>query len=52
MKTNQKNALEQIKEKQYHKKYLSENKDIFLIGIEFDEEEKNISDFEYEKIVN
>ncbi|MEN8123145.1 MAG: ATP-binding protein, partial [Bacteroidota bacterium] len=43
MKTQAKNALEQIKEKKYHEKYLSEEKEIYLIGIEFDEKEKNIS---------
>ena len=50
MKTNPKNALKQIKDKKYHEKYLSENKEIFLIGIEFNETDKNISDFETEKI--
>ncbi|PCJ18984.1 MAG: hypothetical protein COB02_09365 [Candidatus Cloacimonadota bacterium] len=43
-------ALNQIKLKKYHQKYLSENKDIYLIGINFDEKEKNISKFEWEKI--
>ena len=51
MKRIQQNALSQIKEKKYHEKYLSDNKDIFLVGIEFDEEEKNISGFEWEKIM-
>jgi len=50
MKTNPKNALQQIKDKKYSEKYLSEKKEIYLIGIEFDEEVKNISKFEYEKI--
>jgi len=50
MKHINKNALEQIKEKKYHQKYLTENKNIFLIGIEFDENQKNISIFEYKKI--
>lgn len=49
MKINPKNALEQIKEKKYSEKYLNQNKEIFLIGIEFDENEKNISKFECEK---
>ena len=52
MKTNPKNALLQIKDKKYHEKYLSNNKEIFLIGIEFDEKEKNISNFELEKKEN
>ena len=43
-------ALEQIKERKYHEKYLSENKNIFLIGIEFDKKKKNISKFECEKV--
>ncbi len=50
MKTNPKNALQQIKDNKYYEKYLSENKDIFLIGIEFDTKIQNISMFEYEKL--
>lgn len=50
MKNNQKNALLQIKEKKYHEKYNLQYNELFLIGIEFDENEKNISVFEYEKI--
>jgi len=43
------NALKQIKEKRYYEKYLNYNKDIYLIGIEFDTNDKNISNFEWEK---
>ena len=43
-------ALKQIKEKKYHEKYLSEKKDIYLIGVEFSKEDKNISGFEWEKV--
>ena len=43
------NALAQIKENNYATKYLNHNKDIYLIGIEFDVEEKNISGFEWER---
>ena len=50
MKNNKKNALAQIKEKKYHEKYTNQNKNIYLIGIEFDEQQKNTSKFEYEKI--
>lgn len=50
MKRISENAFQQIKQREYHEKYLSENKDIFLIGIEFDEDEKNIPAFEHEKI--
>ena len=51
MKSNPKNAIEQIKEREYHKKYMIEDKAIFLIGIEFDEEEKNLSNYEVEKVI-
>ncbi len=44
-------ALTQIKEKNYHQKYLNENKEIYLVGIEFDREAKNISSFEWERVV-
>ena len=43
-------ALKQLKEKKYHKKYLNKNKDIYLVGIEFSKEEKNICNFKYEKV--
>ena len=43
-------TLTQIKAKNYHEKYLSEQKEIYLIGIEFDRVEKNISDFMWEQI--
>jgi hypothetical protein len=42
-------ALSQIKDKKYPQKYLNENKDIYLIGINFDKEEKNIKEFKWEK---
>jgi hypothetical protein len=41
-------ALSKIKDKNYHQKYLNENKDIYLIGINFDKEIKNISNFQWE----
>jgi len=52
MKTNPKNALQQIKDMKYFEKYLAENKPIFLVGIEFDEDAKNISEFEVENVGN
>ncbi len=48
-KVDSKDALEQIKSKQYHKKYLNEAKDIYLVGIGFDSKDKNISNFEWER---
>ena len=43
-------ALAQIKAKNYQQKYLSEGKNIYLIGINFCKDEKNISRFEWEKV--
>ena len=42
------NALQQIKAKKYHQKY--SEKDIYLIGIEFSSQDRNIVNFEWEKI--
>ncbi len=44
------NALKQIKEMGYYKKYINDNKDIYLIGIAFDGESRNISSFEWERV--
>ena len=44
------NALEQIKEKNYQQKYLTQEKNIYLIGIDFSSKEKNISKFAWEKV--
>ena len=44
-------ALEQIKEKKYHEKYQDKADELILIGIEFSKEDKNISKFEWEKIL-
>ncbi len=45
-------ALSQIKEKKYYEKHLSPNNNlpIYLIGVEFSSENKNITNFEWEKI--
>ncbi|MEA3513118.1 MAG: ATP-binding protein [Campylobacterota bacterium] len=43
-------SLQQIKDKQYQNKYMSEDKDIFLVGINFDKNERNISKFGWEKV--
>ncbi len=43
-------ALEQIKDKKYHEKYLDIAKEIIIIGIEFSKKDKNICKFEWEKI--
>jgi hypothetical protein len=44
------NALEQIKQKEYHLKYQDQGKEIYLIGIHFDSTKRNISSFEWEKV--
>jgi 16S rRNA U516 pseudouridylate synthase RsuA-like enzyme len=49
-----KNPLQQIREKEYYVKYqnqqTNQQKNIYLIGVEFDETERNITKFEWEKI--
>ena len=45
-------ALQQIKDNGYTAKYLNENKDIYLVGIEFNTKEKNISKFEWNVIMH
>jgi hypothetical protein len=44
-------ALEQIKEKKYHEKYMNKAEEITIIGIEFSKKDRNISKFEWERIV-
>jgi len=43
-------ALEQLREREYHKKYIDKFNKIYLIGIVFSEKEKNIIQFDYERI--
>ena len=43
------NALSQIKGKKYHEKY--SGNDIYLIGIEFSSQDRNIVNFEWERIL-
>ena len=40
-------ALEQIKEKGYHEKYLGSAEEVYLVGIEFSSKERNVAGFEY-----
>ena len=46
------NALQQIKDKNYHDKYLDDGRDVVLIGIEFDCTKRNIAKLESEFVVN
>jgi len=43
-------AIKQIEEKKYHEKYLDSNLPIYIVGIEFDKEDRNISKLEWAKI--
>ncbi len=43
-------ALSQIKQKRYYEKYQSQSPNIYLIGINFDANQRNISNFEWEKM--
>ncbi len=43
-------ALEQIKAKGYHEKYMDGKRQIFLVGINFDSKERNITSFEWENV--
>ncbi len=46
-------AISQIKDKKYYEKYLNyhtKSLDIFLIGIEFSKDDRNITNFEWERL--
>ncbi|GAB6077583.1 ATP-binding protein [Hydrogenobaculum acidophilum] len=45
-----KDPLKQIKEKKYYEKYMKEDKEIYIVGIELQEQERNIVGFSWEKI--
>ena len=42
-------ALAQLKEKKYHEKYMGNYQEIYLVGVEFSREERNIIGFEVEE---
>jgi len=44
-------ALEQIKRKKYSEKYQQKGKKIYLVGIEFSRDDKNIKNFMWEEWV-
>jgi len=48
--SNENEAMKQLKAKEYHKKYLDKFDEIYLVGIVFDEKEKNIVKFDWEKV--
>ncbi len=45
-----KDPLEQIKEKKYYEKYINKVQEIYLIGITFDKGERNITEYKYERL--
>jgi hypothetical protein len=45
-----KKPLVQIKEKPYFEKYMEDGRNIFLIGIEFSKEKRNIVSFAWEQV--
>lgn len=49
-KTDGSDALAQIKTKSYHEKYLSDGRAVYLVGVEFDTKERNVSRVEWENI--
>ncbi len=49
-KVDKKGALEQIKEKEYFNKYLSSGKEIYIVGVEFDSNSRNVVGYDWEKV--
>ncbi len=43
-------AIEQIKEKKYYEKYLKDNNDIYLIGVNINSDKRNIDEYAVEKV--
>ena len=43
-------ALAQVKAKGYHEKFLGSGKTIYLVGIDFNADEKNLADFAWERV--
>ncbi len=43
-------ALQQLKTKRYHEKYRANHDEIYLIGVEFSKEDRNIVNFEVERV--
>ncbi|MCX8084893.1 MAG: PD-(D/E)XK nuclease domain-containing protein, partial [Calditerrivibrio sp.] len=44
-------ALNQIKERGYHRQYQHSGKSVYLIGVNFDYKKRNIDEYEYIKII-
>jgi hypothetical protein len=49
-KVNKTGSLAQIREKKYHEKYLAKYNEIYLVGVEFDSNSRNVVKYEWEQI--
>ena len=49
-KVNQSGSLAQIKNRNYHQKYLGTRTEIYLVGVEFDSKNRNVTKYEWEKV--
>lgn len=49
-KTDGSDALSQIKAKGYHEKYMSDGRAVYIVGVEFDTKDRNISKVEIERV--
>ncbi len=50
-KVNKSGALEQIKEKGYHTKYIQSYIEIYIIGVEFNSKKRNLVKYEWERVL-
>ncbi|SFV67624.1 FIG00914433: hypothetical protein [hydrothermal vent metagenome] len=50
-KVDQKGALKQIKERGYHQQYLSDYNEIYILGVEFDSQKRNVTTYEWERVL-
>jgi len=49
-KVNQSGALEQIKAKNYHEKYRADFNEIYIVGVEFNSDERNLVEYVWERV--
>jgi len=49
-KVDNKETLKQIKERNYQQKYMDRYNEIYIIGVEFDSEQRNIVGYEWERV--
>jgi len=43
-------AIKQIKERKYYEKFQADNKEIYMVGINFSSKDRNITDYRWEKV--